>query len=97
MKPDVTDVDSGSQWHAEGLNGAIQVLVIKSVLIVPNASSRVGHLVTHEPDAIVARIRLDLIYCRARPAQALMAGCIRTVRAERRKRETVVPVTENWR
>lgn len=67
MKSDVSDVNSRCQRHAEGLHGAIQVLVIQRVLVMPNSSTWVGYLVTHEPDAIVARIRLDLVYCRSCP------------------------------
>ena len=39
VKSDVTDVDSGSQGHAEGLNRPIQVLVIEGVFIVPDATT----------------------------------------------------------
>jgi len=49
------------------LNRAIEVLVIERVLVMPDASRRIGHLITHEPDAIVAVIWFDLIYCRASP------------------------------
>ena len=68
VKPDVTDTDSGSQRHAERLNRTIQILVIEGILIVPDASRRVGHLVTHEPDTIVAVVRFDLIYRRTSPS-----------------------------
>jgi hypothetical protein len=34
---------------------------------VPNPDSWIAHLVTHEPDAIVSRVRLDLVHCRASP------------------------------
>src|SRR5439155_3937666 len=50
VKPDVSDVNSSSQRHAEGLNCAIQVLVIEGILIVPDASSGIGHLIAHEPN-----------------------------------------------
>src|SRR6266498_1017799 len=62
MKSDVTDVYPYSQRHAKGLNSAIQVLVIQGVLVVPNSSRWVGHLVAHKPNAIVPRIGLDLSY-----------------------------------
>jgi hypothetical protein len=68
VKPDVTDTDSGSQRHAERLNRTIQILVVEGILIVPDASRRVGHLVTHEPDTIVAVVRFDLIYRRTSPS-----------------------------
>src|SRR5205807_354238 len=67
VKPDVTDVDSRSQRHAERLNRPIEILVIKRVLIVPDASRWVGHFITHEPDTIVAVIRFDLTYRRTIP------------------------------
>ena len=59
VETDVSDIDSGSQRHTKGLNGAIQVHVKERVLIVPDASRRIGYLVAHEPNPIVARIRLD--------------------------------------
>jgi hypothetical protein len=65
VKADVTDVDSRSDRHGERLNGAIKVLIIKRVLIVPRPGIWSRHLVTHEPDAIVTRIRLDLVHGRA--------------------------------
>ena len=68
VKPDVTDIDSRSQRNSERLNGPIEVLVIEGVLVVPDASRRVGHLVTHEPDTIVAVIWFDLIYRRTSPS-----------------------------
>ena len=39
MKSDVADVDSASQRHTEGLDRAIEVLVIERVLVVPDAGS----------------------------------------------------------
>ena len=38
VKTDVRDVYSGSERHAEGLDGAVEVLVVQRVFIVPNAS-----------------------------------------------------------
>ena len=66
MESDVTDISSNSQGDAKGLDGAIEVLVIQSVLIVPDSWTWVSHFVTHEPDAIVTRVRLILIYYGAR-------------------------------
>jgi hypothetical protein len=68
MEPDVTDVSSNSQRYAEGLDAAIEVLVIQDILVVPHSERWVGDFVTHKPDAIVSWVRLDLIYCRARPS-----------------------------
>ncbi len=68
MEADIADVNAGSQRHAEGLNGAVQVLVVQSVFIVPDALTWIGYLVTHKPDTIVPRIRLVLVHCRAGPS-----------------------------
>ncbi|PYL60119.1 MAG: hypothetical protein DMF24_11140 [Verrucomicrobia bacterium] len=62
METDVADVDARSQRHAKGLNSAIEVLVIQRILIMPDSRCGIGHLVAHEPDTIVTRIGLDLIY-----------------------------------
>ena len=50
------------------MNSAIEVLVIQSVFIVPDSGSWIGHLVTHKPDAIVTRVRLNLVYCGTGPS-----------------------------
>ena len=68
MKSHVAYVNSGPQRNGKGLNTSIQVLVIQSIFIVPDSRSGIGHLVTDEPNAIVAWIRLDLIYRRASPS-----------------------------
>ena len=62
VKADVTYVNSRRQRHAKGLNSAIQVLVIQGIFIMPDSWTWVSHFITHEPDAIVPRIRLDLMY-----------------------------------
>jgi|SRR6266496_5366868 len=36
---------------------------------MPDSGSRIGNLVTHEPDAVVWRIGLNLVHCGARPCQ----------------------------
>jgi hypothetical protein len=59
MEIDVADVHSRSYRYAKGLNGPIQVHVKESILIVPDAGSGMSHLITHIPDAIVTRIRLN--------------------------------------
>ena len=46
---------------------------------MPDSSSRVRHFVAHKPNTIVTRIGLNLAYYRPVAAQAMMAGCIRTV------------------
>src|SRR4029453_2046266 len=67
MKPDVSHVHSRSYRHSESLNSTIQVLVIQRVFIVPHATTQVGDFVTHEPDAVSAWSRFDLVYRRAGP------------------------------
>ena len=69
MKTDVRNVYARPNRHAERLNRAIEVLVVESIFIVPDATSRVGDFVAHEPDAIIAVIRFNLIYCRAGPSR----------------------------
>jgi hypothetical protein len=61
VEADISYVHSWSHRHSEGLNSAIQVLVVERVLVVPNSNSWIGHFVTHKPDAIVSRVGLDLI------------------------------------
>src|ERR1700730_17122889 len=68
MKADVRDVYSGSNRHAKRLDRPIEILVVERVFIVPDASSGVGDFVAHEPDAIVSRVRLDLVHRRAAPS-----------------------------
>jgi hypothetical protein len=55
VKSNIGYVNSRSQRHAEGLNGAIEVLVIQRILIVPDSSSRSRHPVTDEENAIASR------------------------------------------
>jgi hypothetical protein len=51
------------------LNGAIEVLVIERVFIVPDASRWVGYLITHEPDTVGSGSGLDRIaHRRASPS-----------------------------
>src|SRR5205085_637589 len=56
-----------SQGHTEGLNRAIQVLIINRVLVMPDAGGGIGDLVGHEANAIVSRIWLDLVDRCSRP------------------------------
>ena len=67
MKADVTDVDTRPQGHTKRLDSSVQVLVIQSILIVPDSGTGIGYFVSHEPEAIIARVRLDLVYCLACP------------------------------
>jgi len=68
MKTDVRDVYSRSNRHAKRLDGPIEVLVVQRVFIVPHASGGVRDFVAHEPDAIGAWSRLNLVYRRTGPS-----------------------------
>ena len=60
VESDVTQIRR-KKWknNFEGLNGAIEVLVIDGVLIVPHASIWSCHLVTNEENAVISWIRFD--------------------------------------
>ena len=68
VKSDVTEIGSGGQRHAKGLNAAIEIVIVHGVLIVIDSRRRTGHFVAHKRDAIVSRIRLHLIYRRPCPS-----------------------------
>jgi hypothetical protein len=68
VKSDVSDVHSGSKGHAERLDGAIEVFVMERVFVVPDARTWIRHFVAHKPDAIVSRVRLNLVHGRACPS-----------------------------
>ena len=59
MKSDVTYVDSGPERHAEGLNRAIEVLVVNGVLVMPHAGGWVRYFVNDERATIDTGLRLD--------------------------------------
>ena len=61
MKADVTDVDTWPQGHTKRLDSSIEVLIIQGILIVPDSWTWIGHFVSDKPEAIIARIRFDLI------------------------------------
>ena len=67
MKADVTYIGAKPQRDTEGLNGTVQVLIVQSVLVVPNFGTWVCDLICHKPDAVGSRVRLDLIHRGARP------------------------------
>ena len=50
------------------MDGAIEVLVIERILVVPHSSRRISYLITHKPNPIVTRVRFDLVYRRASPS-----------------------------
>ena len=69
MKSDVGDVYSWPNRHAERLDRAIEVLVVESIFIVPNARTGVRHFVAHEPDTVGSGCGFDLVYCRTGPGR----------------------------
>jgi hypothetical protein len=50
------------------LDGAIHVLIIDGILVVPDSGNGTRYFVTNEEDAIIPRIGLDLGYGRAGPS-----------------------------
>jgi hypothetical protein len=69
MEPDIRQ-NRRKTWinHLEGLDTAIQVLIVDNIFIVPHTSIWPCYFVTNEENPIVSRIRLHLIYRRARPS-----------------------------
>ena len=59
VKSDVTDVDSGREWDAEGLNRAIEVLIMNGVLVMPHAGGWVRYLINDERTTIDTGLWLD--------------------------------------
>jgi len=59
MKSDVTNVDSLPERHAEGLNRAIEVLVVNGVLVMPHAGRWVRYFINDERPTIDTWLRLD--------------------------------------
>ena len=68
VKSRIRNVYAGPNRHAERLDGAIEVLVVQRIFIVPDASTGVSHFKAHKPDAIGSRSRLKLSYCRTGPS-----------------------------
>ena len=91
VKADVADMWwSQSQIHMqlEKLNSAVEVFVVNRVLVVPHTLAWIGYLVTHEPDAVVCRIGLILVHCRACPCHD---GRLRPHSGSDRRKCVVVP------
>jgi hypothetical protein len=65
VKVDIGYSDSGSQWHAKGLDCPVQVHVKNGVLIVPDPFRRVGYVVTNEESSIVTGIGIGRSHGRA--------------------------------
>src|SRR5215831_7763243 len=88
VKSNIAYVNSRSHGHAKRLNSPIQIIVIDGILVVENARGRIGYVVSHKPNAIVTRVRLDLIYACARRACPSHDGRLGSHRAAKRcKRE----------
>jgi hypothetical protein len=69
VKADVGNVYSRPNRHAERLDRAIEVLVVESIFVVPDAGSGVRHFVAHEPDTVGSGCGLDLVYRRTDPGR----------------------------
>jgi len=67
VKPNVAHGNSASQRHTERLDGAIEILIMDGVLIMPDTSGGVRHFVGDERTAIDSRHGLDCISGRSRP------------------------------
>ena len=67
MKSDVRYSYPWPKRHGEGLDRAIEVLVVERVFVVPDAGTGVRYFEAHEPDTIVSRVGLMLVYRRAGP------------------------------
>lgn len=74
-----------SEINLKGLNRAVQILVVDSILIMPKTDGGIRHLVADEYNPIVSRIGFDLGHRRVRPGHdgGLHAHCV----TDRRKRE----------
>ena len=67
MKSDVTHGSSGSEGDHEGLDRAIEILVINRVFVMPDSSGGICDLVANEANAIVSWIGLYLGRSRSGP------------------------------
>lgn len=85
MKADVTDIGARPQRHTEGLNAAVQVFIVQSVLVVPNLGTWICDLVGHKPDAVGSGVRLDLVHRSARVRPSRDGGLSPDSGANRRK------------
>ena len=47
VKSDVTEIGSGAQRHAKGLNAAIEIVIVHGILIVIDSRPGTGHFVAH--------------------------------------------------
>jgi hypothetical protein len=88
MKPNVTDVYSGSDGYTEGLNCAIEIFVIDRVVIMPDSSRRMRHLIADKENAIVSRIGLELVHSGSSSCPGLDCGLHSHCATNGAKRET---------
>ena len=91
VEADIAHGDAAAQRHAEGLNRAIEVLVVDRVLVMLDAADRAGHFVGDEGAAIDSGRRLDLLI--VAPVQALIAGFVAPSLPTGEKLKLVVPPT----
>ena len=85
VETNVTYIDSGGQWHTEGLNRAVEVHVKERILIVPDSRRRVSYLVAHKPHPVVTRIGLRPVDCCAGSCPGLDSR-LRSDRATQRRK-----------
>ena len=67
MKSDITHANCGAQGHAEGLNRAIQVLVVNCVFVMPDSGRGTCDLGANESNTIDLFSRLELVDRRSGP------------------------------
>ena len=91
VKRRIAYVNSRRQRYAERLNAAIEVLVVERVLVVPDALARISYFVTHEPNPVVSRIRLDLVHCCAPERLPSLNGRLHAHGGAGRRKCVVVP------
>ena len=59
MKSDIAYIDAGPERHAEGLNRAIEVLVVNGVLVMPHAGRWIRYFINDKRTTIDTGLWLD--------------------------------------
>ena len=59
VKSDVTNVNSFPEWHAKGLNRAVEILVVSGVLVMPHAGRWGRYFINDKRTTIDTGLRLD--------------------------------------
>ena len=77
MEAEIAHSNSAAQWHTEGLNRAIEVLVIDRILIMPDTGGWICHFVADNPMPSFPGSGSNVLM--VAPVQALIAGFVRTV------------------